>query len=136
MTFKRIHHWLHLNAQKNFKGHGYKSGTRRRIDQSVFKTYLDARCLLCTHSANTDSFISPNTNRTYQLLGKVSCHIDNYIILSSVPSCSKQYLQVYSAEETASTVQTQRPKNQWARRETFQYQLSKMERYDSSGYWH
>ncbi|XP_052708956.1 uncharacterized protein LOC128183834 [Crassostrea angulata] len=69
---------------------------RARLDNPLpnggFKTCSDARCLLCKHSTNADSFKSSITGRTYKIIGNTSCRTDNCIYLFSCKVCSKQYV--------------------------------------------
>lgn len=52
-----------------------------------FKTCSDARCLLCKHTINTDSFRSPIMGRTYKILDNTSCRKDYFCKV-----CSKQLI--------------------------------------------
>lgn len=94
----RIRQWLRL-IPKNLKGHGSKSEIRQPNANGSLCS--DARCLMCKHSTNTDSFKSLLTGRTYRIFGSMSCRTDNCIHLISCKVCLNNTLvkQVTSAEK-------------------------------------
>lgn len=85
----RIRQWLRL-IPKNLKGHGSKSEIRQPNANGSLCS--DARCLMCKHSTNTDSFKSPIMARTFKIFGNTSCRTDYCTYLISCKVCSKQYV--------------------------------------------
>lgn len=77
-TFKR---------PRNLKGMVVRAILENPLPNGGFKTCSDARCFLCKHSTNTDSFKSHITGRTYKIFGKASCRTVSFIYLISCKVC-------------------------------------------------
>lgn len=76
-----------FKRQRNLKDMVVRGRLYNPLPNSGFKTCSDARCLLCKHSTNTDSFKSPISGRTYKIFGKASCRTDSFIYLISCKVC-------------------------------------------------
>ena len=77
---------------RNLKDMVVRTKLTNPLPNGVFKICTDGRCLMCKHSASTDSFESHVTGRSYKILGDTSCHTNNCIYLISCKVCGKQYV--------------------------------------------
>ena len=69
---------------------------RTRLDNPLpnagFSTCSNARCLLCKHTQNSETFKSSTTGKSYKILGQFSCNTNNCIYLITCKLCGKQYV--------------------------------------------
>ena len=77
---------------RNLKDMVVRTKLTNPLPNGGFKICTDGRCLMCKHSASTDSFESHVTGRSYKILGDTSCHTNNCIYLISCKVCGKQYV--------------------------------------------